>query len=339
MKTRSTVFAILTGLTLGTAGTLLAQQAAPPPPPPFMDALAAQGTWRNEPNYGWYWRPFEADRTTVWRPYLSGGYWQWIVDSWHWTSDYVWGGTVFHYGRWANVAEKGGWIWIPGDAFSPAWVHWVKTSDGYWGWAPLPPAPGFAPGFTLSLQFQPTDFMYVAEGQLSRRGLESVAFAGGQPAAQPMVAPQVVQVPAPMMVAPPVYVTSPTYYASPVIIREETRYVGPSIWWSYSTCSHCGGRHGGDCRGGRGYGGYGYDDHGHGGGNNNHYPRIVPVPTYGPTPRPQPYQGVVTRPTPQPQAAPVRATTTTAPSLRSAPPTVAPSRRAAGVQNILEGRR
>jgi hypothetical protein len=31
-----------------------------------------------------------------------------------------------------------GWIWTPGNEFSPGWVSW-RTSEQWIGWAPLPP--------------------------------------------------------------------------------------------------------------------------------------------------------------------------------------------------------
>lgn len=336
-RTRSTVFAAMTLLAAVGTSELWAQ-AMPPAPPSFMDALAAHGTWRNDPAYGWYWRPFEADRSSGWRPYLSGGCWQWIADAWHWTSDYVWGATVFHYGRWANVPSTG-WIWIPGQDFSPAWVHWVR-SDNYWGWAPVPPVPGSSPGFTLAIQLQPTDYVFVPESQLSRRNLETVVVAGAQPAQpvpafmQPVVAPQ-------PYIAPPVYATPPVYYydASPIVIRQESRYFGPSVWWSapYPFCSFCGAHHRGSCsRGGYHSGGHCSDDHNtHGGSRHDSPPvRIVPVPTVG-----RPSRSGSDRPSvsPAPTAAKPVPPSTFRPQANPAP-TTPPSRRAAGIQGILQGR-
>lgn len=341
MKTRSTAFALLATALLGTAAAR-AQQVAPPAPPPFMDALAQHGTWRNEPNVGWYWRPYEADRTSGWRPYLSGGRWEWIVDAWHWTSDYVWGATVFHYGRWANLADKGGWVWVPGDAFSPAWVHWVKSGDGYWGWAPLPPSPGFAPGFLLAPQLQASDFLFVAEGQLARRNLESVTLAGGPPAV-PAAPPAVVQ-PQPVVVQQqPVVVQQPPYYTTttPIVIREETRYVGPSIWWDYSVCRYCGHRHGGDCRG------YRDSRYSHDHGHRDDYrgrvpdsPRIVPVPTRPPTHVPAAvHQSRNVRIVPAQSVTPAPRTVPNAPIGRQPAPSSTPSSRASAIKEALEGRR
>ena len=40
----------------------------------------------------------------------------------------------YHYGRWAYDPLYG-WFWLPGAAYSPAWVYWMY-SPGYIGWAP-----------------------------------------------------------------------------------------------------------------------------------------------------------------------------------------------------------
>src|SRR5205085_236123 len=40
----------------------------------------------------------------------------------------------YHYGRWAYDAFYG-WVWMPGNGYSPAWVYWSYGSN-YVGWAP-----------------------------------------------------------------------------------------------------------------------------------------------------------------------------------------------------------
>jgi len=326
---------------------VMAQQAgAPPAPPPFMEVLTPHGTWRHETNLGWYWRPFEADRTSGWRPYLSGGHWEWVGDGWHWRSDYVWGATVFNYGRWFNLAERGGWIWIPGEEFSPAWVYWVKPQDGFWGWAPLPPPASFAPGFLLSPQLTADDFAYVAEGQLANRNLEIVTSIGELPSvsiapvpsvAAQLTAPVIVQQPSPVVVTPGYYTAT-----TPIVIHEETRYFGPGPLWNYPVCGYCGLRHSGSCR--------------------TYRPpprRPEPPVRIVPTPPPHGYRPpdrggsrrVVPAPAPapaRPAAPPPRVTPGTtppsrhpapAPAVRSPAPAPSMSGRASGIRGALEQRR
>ena len=62
------------------------------------------------------------------------------ADGWSWQSDYPWGDIAFHYGRWYRDAL--GWVWVPGYDWAPAWVCWRQT-EGYCGWAPLPPGAVF----------------------------------------------------------------------------------------------------------------------------------------------------------------------------------------------------
>lgn len=315
-----------------------AQQATPPAPPPFMEALSAHGDWRHEAGYGWYWRPFEADRTAGWRPYLNNGYWQWAGNAWSWTSDYVWGATVFHYGRWANVPAKG-WVWIPGEDFSPAWVQWVRLED-HWGWAPLPPAPGYAEGFGLSLQMQPEDFALIPEGALNRRNLETIAVFGVRPGTPPQVVattpvPGVVTMPGqpvPAVQAPTFVAPAPTVWVepAPTVIYQETRYVGPTVWWDWNDSLWDRDRwH--DRRNDRWNDRWDGGSHGRPSRDN---PRIVPVPTPEPAPRHVP---VPSRP--DLGTAPIRPGTPVTPNIHRPPPTPTPSRRAQGVADILEGRR
>jgi len=51
-----------------------------------------------------------------------------------WISYDPWAYVTYHHGRWAWSA--GGWCWIPGVYYSPAWVAW-NYYGGNCGWAPL----------------------------------------------------------------------------------------------------------------------------------------------------------------------------------------------------------
>ena len=98
------------------------------------------------PSYGSCWQPAADVTDPNWRPYCNAGHWAYTDVGWNWQSDYPWGGIVFHYGRWIRVEHQ--WTWVPGHDWAPAWVTW-RESDGYCGWAPLPPAAEYRPGIGL----------------------------------------------------------------------------------------------------------------------------------------------------------------------------------------------
>jgi hypothetical protein len=110
----------------------------------FHAQLASYGTWMQVEGYGLCWRPAELVAFPAWRPYCDRGHWVYTEDGWFWKSDYPWGDVVFHYGRWYRDVRFG-WLWIPDTTWGPAWVCWRHT-DGYCGWAPLPPAARFQAG-------------------------------------------------------------------------------------------------------------------------------------------------------------------------------------------------
>ncbi len=114
----------------------------------FHDQLAPYGSWVQEPGLGWCWRPTVAAVDIGWRPYGNAGHWIYTDEGWSWESDYPWGGVAFHYGRWTRDGIS--WVWVPGYDYAPAWVTWRHAeSDGYVGWAPLPPAAVFRAGVGL----------------------------------------------------------------------------------------------------------------------------------------------------------------------------------------------
>jgi hypothetical protein len=100
----------------------------------------------NDPVYGWCWRPSVETADPFWRPYANAGHWVYTDGGWFWQSEYPWGDIAFHYGRWNR--DSLGWVWVPGYDWAPAWVCW-RHSDGYCGWAPLPPAAVFRAGVGL----------------------------------------------------------------------------------------------------------------------------------------------------------------------------------------------
>jgi hypothetical protein len=77
------------------------------------------------------WRP----RVTAdWRPY-SQGFWRWTPGGLTWVSYEPWGWLPYHYGSW-NFDNAVGWCWLPGTAYSPAWVYWNYTPT-HVGWCPV----------------------------------------------------------------------------------------------------------------------------------------------------------------------------------------------------------
>jgi hypothetical protein len=101
----------------------------------FYDQLSPYGSWVDYPGRGYVWVP-QVDGDFV--PYQSEGHWVYTDYGWTWASDYQWGWAAFHYGRWFNDPAYGGWMWIPGNDWAPAWVTWGQY-EGYYCWAPIGP--------------------------------------------------------------------------------------------------------------------------------------------------------------------------------------------------------
>ncbi len=100
----------------------------------FTENLNPHGNWVEVSGYGNCWRPTGV--AEGWRPY-SEGYWAYTDVGWTWVSYEPFGSVVYHYGRWLRLMD-GGWAWVPGREWGPAWVSW-RHGDEYVGWAPLPP--------------------------------------------------------------------------------------------------------------------------------------------------------------------------------------------------------
>ena len=116
--------------------------------------LDQNGDWSPDPGYGNVWYPHVS---AGWAPYRDG-HWAWI-DPWGWTwvDDEPWGYAPFHYGRWASI--RGRWGWIPGPAavrpvYAPALVVFVGGSPGGFGgnvgWFPLGPREVYVPSYPVS---------------------------------------------------------------------------------------------------------------------------------------------------------------------------------------------
>jgi hypothetical protein len=125
------------------------------------EALDDSGDWQPQPTYGAVWFPrVEAG----WAPYRDG-HWAWIEPwGWTWVDDAPWGFTPFHYGRWAFISNR--WGWVPGPrevrpVYAPALVAWIGGSNfgvsigvgGGVGWVPLGWHDPFIPSYHVSRDY------------------------------------------------------------------------------------------------------------------------------------------------------------------------------------------
>ncbi len=124
-------------------------------------ALDDYGDWQEDPGYGAIWFPRVVE--TGWAPY-STGHWAWIAPwGWTWVDDAPWGFAPFHYGRWAHIGHR--WGWVPGPyvsrpCYAPALVAFVGASGPNWSvsigggpgvaWYPLGPRDVYRPVYRAS---------------------------------------------------------------------------------------------------------------------------------------------------------------------------------------------
>ncbi len=118
----------------GTEETATRRDATPPAGPYEYADLDGYGQWVGNAEFGQVWSPYV---TQDWEPFAHG-YWAWTDRGWMWVAYEPFGWIVYHYGSWAYDPALG-WIWIPGDQWSPARVRW-RTWGNYVAWSPLPPA-------------------------------------------------------------------------------------------------------------------------------------------------------------------------------------------------------
>ncbi|MHA4893889.1 DUF6600 domain-containing protein [Pedobacter sp. PWIIR3] len=117
----------------------------------FYDELSPYGTWIQDPQYGYVWRP-DVEQGEF-RPYYSNGRWAMTEYGNTWVSDYDWGWAPFHYGRWV-YNRYSQWVWIPDTVWGPAWVSW-RSGGGYYGWAPM------GPGMNVNVNINIPDLWWV----------------------------------------------------------------------------------------------------------------------------------------------------------------------------------
>ena len=124
--------------------------------------LDTYGTWNTSSSYGAVWYPSQV--AADWAPYRDG-HWSWI-DPWGWTwvDNAPWGFAPSHYGRWAQVNSR--WGWVPGPRnvrpiYAPALVAFVGgggfsvsiSSGGPVGWFPLGPRDVYVPWYRGSRDY------------------------------------------------------------------------------------------------------------------------------------------------------------------------------------------
>jgi hypothetical protein len=141
---------------------------------PGVQDLDANGQWQTEADVGPVWYP-----TTVavgWVPYRYG-HWGWVEPwGWVWVGDEPWAFAPFHYGRWAYVRNR--WGWVPGPRggrpyYSPALVAFADgggfgVNVGVSAWFPLGPRDPFIPWYHHD------DFYLRAVNRANVRGVTDV---------------------------------------------------------------------------------------------------------------------------------------------------------------------
>ncbi|MGA8869770.1 MAG: DUF6600 domain-containing protein [Candidatus Acidiferrales bacterium] len=123
------------------------------------------GSWQSDSDYGEIWVP--SGVAVGWSPYQMG-HWVFIEPwGWTWVDSEPWGWAPFHYGRWAYVGDR--WGWVPGPivvrpVYAPALVGFVggggfgfsvAFGGGFSGvgWFPLGPRDVFVPGYRCSPRY------------------------------------------------------------------------------------------------------------------------------------------------------------------------------------------
>ncbi|MGH9353836.1 MAG: DUF6600 domain-containing protein [Terriglobia bacterium] len=126
---------------------------------PGYASLDGYGVWSEAPQYGPIWYPTAVP--VGWVPYRTG-HWVWVGPwGWTWVDAEPWGFAPFHYGRWAFIGAR--WGWIPGPVvprpyYAPALVAFVGGPHfsigvgvgggvGFAGWFPLGPREPYYPWY------------------------------------------------------------------------------------------------------------------------------------------------------------------------------------------------
>jgi hypothetical protein len=184
----------------GLVGKLAAPDAAAlpdqvPTSMPGAAALAASGDWERSDN-GWTWYP--KNLSADWTPFRDGS-WHYLKPwGWVWADAAPWGFAPSHYGRWARVGDRWGWVPGSGDGashFVPASVAFLGTPRiglSYAGgsgpavaWFPLAPGEAYWP----AAEGDPPAALINAAYKYRRfaSAVPRAVFTGGKPAADAVV--------------------------------------------------------------------------------------------------------------------------------------------------------
>jgi hypothetical protein len=127
--------------------------------------LDENGSWEDAPEYGHVWYP--SGVASDWAPYHDGS-WAWQDPyGWTWVDNSSWGFAPFHYGRWAYVGSRWGWVPGPVDVrpvYAPALVAFVGGGGfgvsvsvggggGPIGWFPLGPRDVYFPSYHVDRNY------------------------------------------------------------------------------------------------------------------------------------------------------------------------------------------
>ncbi len=128
------------------------------------EELDDYGNWRGIQGYGNVWFPSRVNAD--WAPYRDG-HWAWQEPwGWTWVDAAPWGFAPSHYGRWAHLSGR--WGWIPGPrnlrpTYAPALVAFIGGSgfnlslsiggSSPVGWFPLGPREVYVPSYRGSRDY------------------------------------------------------------------------------------------------------------------------------------------------------------------------------------------
>jgi hypothetical protein len=125
------------------------------------EELDENGEWATAPAYGEVWYPRSVP--AGWAPYREGR-WVWVEPwGWNWVDDAPWGFAPCHYGRWAQIDDRWGWVpgeLVPAPVYAPALVAFIPgpaiavavpvpvDAGPPVGWFPLAPGEVYWPAYT-----------------------------------------------------------------------------------------------------------------------------------------------------------------------------------------------
>jgi hypothetical protein len=123
------------------------------------EELDSYGAWTRDADYGEVWFPKSVPAD--WAPYRAG-HWVWIEPwGWNWVDDEPWGFAPCHYGRWARIHGRWGWVpgeFVPEPVYAPALVAFIPPPaievavpaalGPPVGWFPLGPGEIYWPSYT-----------------------------------------------------------------------------------------------------------------------------------------------------------------------------------------------